>query len=100
MIKAQLSTSSMLTKVKVTTATRDGGQHRSSGPFKAYNIRGRSESLRSETSISRRSVTEEVLSVTSCSVRCSTDAETDAEAERRSERRVDAKTNRLDHVKR
>lgn len=60
MIKAQLSTNKMLTKTKLNTP-RENQRH--SGPFKVYNIQ--SESVRSETSISRNSITEEVISVTS-----------------------------------
>lgn len=62
MIKAQLSTNSMLTKTKLTTP-RD--TQRNSGPFKVYNIQSHSESIKSETSISKNSITEEIVSVTS-----------------------------------
>lgn len=65
MIKAQLSTNNMLTKVKLNTP-RDN--QRNSGPFKVYNIRSHSESVRSETSVSRNSAGEEVVSVTSHSI--------------------------------
>lgn len=62
MIKAQLSTNKMLTKTKLNTS-RDN--QRQSGPFKVYNVQSHSESVRSETSVSRNSVAEEIISVTS-----------------------------------
>lgn len=62
MIKSQLSTNKMLTKTKLNNAREN---QRQSGPFKVYNIQSHSESVRSETSISRNSITEEVISVTS-----------------------------------
>lgn len=62
MIKTQLSTNKMLTKTKLNTPREN---QRNSGPFKVYNIQSHSESVRSETSISRNSITEEVVSVTS-----------------------------------
>lgn len=65
MIKSQLSTNNMLTKVKLNTP-RDS--QRNSGPFKVYNIQSHTESIRSETSISRNSAGEEVVSVTSHSI--------------------------------
>lgn len=63
MIKAQLSTDKMLTTKTKLNAPREGQRH--SGPFKVYNIQSHSESVRSETSVSRNSVTEEIISVTS-----------------------------------
>lgn len=62
MIKAQLSTNNMLTKTKLTTPREN---QRQSGPFKVYSIQSHSESVKSETSVSRNSITEEVISVTS-----------------------------------
>lgn len=63
MIKAQLSTNTMFTKSKLNTPREN---QRQSGPFKVYNIqKSHSESVRSETSISRNSITEEIVSVTS-----------------------------------
>lgn len=62
MIKAQLSTNKMLTKTKLNTP-RENQRH--SGPFKVYNIQSHSESVKSETSISKNSITEEIVSVTS-----------------------------------
>lgn len=62
MIKSQLSTSSMLTKVKLNPPKET---QRSLGPFKVYNIQSHSESIQSETSFSRNSLGEEIISVTS-----------------------------------
>lgn len=66
MIKAQLSTNKMLTKTKLNNSSNNNRENqRQSGPFKVYNIQSHSESVRSETSISRNSITDEVISVTS-----------------------------------
>lgn len=62
MIKAQLSTESMLAKVKV-NAPRENS--RSSGPFKVYNIQSHSESIQTETSMSRKVAGEEIINVSS-----------------------------------
>lgn len=60
MIKAQLSTSNTLTKIKRKTCE----ERRQSGPLKVYNIKSHTESVTSETS-RRSSITEEILNVVS-----------------------------------
>lgn len=99
LIKSQLTTDNMISKIKLNTTMHSKSDRRKSGPLKV--IQSQSESIHSDASVARSSFGEDVLSITSHSV-ISKVSEIDANPDLLSKKctKFDAGDTHLDSMKR